>query len=134
MIPVEKPSKGVPKLSLLSEDFLKIVDTKSKRKPIIQDIYDAIIDKGYFNQDIRTDKFKKLKLKAQSLHLELLFEVNTYFAKNVNDKQFMEFVDKQGEFKNNLLLCEQSDEIEKWYEIIKKSITAFNILKKSLKK
>ena len=113
---------------------MKIVDTKSKRKPIIQDIYDAIIDKGYFNQDIRTDKFKKLKLKAQSLHLELLFEVNTYFAKNVNDKQFMEFVDKQGEFKNNLLLCEQSDELEKWYEIIKKSITAFNILKKSLKK
>lgn len=127
-------SKSLLHFKFLSEDFLKIVDTKSKRKPIIQDIYDAIIDKGYFNQDIRTDKFKKLKLKAQSLHLELLFEVNTYFAKNVNDKQFMEFVDKQGEFKNNLLVCEQSDELEKWYEIIKKSITAFNILKKSLKK
>ena len=110
-----------------SDDFLELVPTKGKRKPIIQDIYDAIIDKGYFNQDIRTDKFKKLKLKAQSLHLELLFEVNTYFAKNVNDKQFIEFVDKQGEFKNDLLVCEQSDELEKWHEIIKKSIIAFNL-------
>ena len=46
----------------------------------------------------------------------------------------MEFVEKQGEFKNHLLLCEQTDEVEKWHDIIKKSISGFNILKKSLKK
>ena len=126
--------KSILHFKFPGDDFWEIVDDKEKRKPIIQTIYDAVIDKGYFNQDIRSDKFKKLKLKTQSLHTELLFEINAYFEKNVDNKEFMEFVEKQGEFKNHLLLCEQTDEVEKWHDIIKKSISGFNILKKSLKK
>ena len=127
-------SKSILHFKFPSEDFLEAVDTKGKRKPIIQDIYDAIIDKGYFNQDLRSDKFQKLKLKAQSLHLEHLFEINSYVEKNFDNKEFMEFLDKQGEFKNGLLLCELTEEIEKWYAIIQTSIKGFNILKKGLKK
>ena len=126
--------KSILHFKFPGDDFWEIVDDKEKRKPIIQTIYDAVIDKGYFNQDIRSDKFKKLKLKTQSLHTELLFEINAYFEKNVDNKEFMEFVEKQGEFKNHLLHCEKTDEVEKWHDIIKKSIPGFNILKKSLKK
>ena len=110
-----------------------LIDDKGKRKPIIQSIYDAVIEKGYFNQDIRSDKFKKLKLKAQSLHTELGSEINSYYQKNFKNKHFSEFVDKQVELKNNLLLCEQLNEIEKWHNIIKKNIETLKKLKKSLK-
>ena len=126
--------KSIIHFKFPGDDFWEVLDGKEKRKPIIQSIYDAVIEKGYFNQDIRSDKFKKLKLKAQSLHTELLFEINSYYQKNIKNKNFSEFVEKQGEFKNNLLLCEQLNEIEKWHNIIKKNIDAFKILKKSLKK
>ena len=126
--------KSIIHFGFPSDDFWEVVDGKEKRKPIIQSIYDAVIEKGYFNQDIRSDKFKKLKLKAQSLHIELLSEINIYYQKNIKNKHFSEFVDKQVELKNNLLLCEQLNEIEKWHNIIKKNIDTFKILKKSLKK
>ncbi len=84
--------KSIIHFKFPSDDFWKVVDGKEKRKPIIQSIYDAVIEKGYFNQDIRSDKFKKLKLKAQSLHTELLFEINSYYQKNIKNKNFLEFV------------------------------------------
>ena len=55
--------KSIMHFQFLDKDFWNIIDDKKKRVPIIQTIYDIIIDKGYFKKDINDDKFKKLKLK-----------------------------------------------------------------------
>ena len=97
-------------------------------------MYDVVIDEGYFNQEIRTEKFQKIKLKVQSLHTELLFEVNSFFNNNSKNKKFLEFLDRQGELKNNLFICNQLKQIEEIEKLIKQSITDFKSLKKFLTK
>jgi len=126
--------KSIIHFQFPGDDFWEIIDDKEKRKPIIQTIYDTVIDKGYFNQDIRTEKFQKMKLKAQSLHTELVFEVNSYFENNSKNKKFLEFLDRQGELKNNLLICNQLKQIEEIEKLIKQSITDFKSLMKLLTK
>ena len=92
------------------------------------------IDKGYFNQEIRTEKFQKLKQKIQSLHTELLFEVNSYFNNNYKNKKYFNFLEKQGELKNKLFISDQSKQIQDVEKLIKLGIAEFKSLKKSLTK
>ena len=104
------------------------------RKYIIQTIYDAIIEKGYFDQTIKKEKFKKIKLKLQSQHLILLDEINEFYKKNIENKKFEEFVNLQGELKNYLFTCKEFENLKECDEMIKKSISDFKVIKKQLKK
>ena len=127
--------KSIMHFKFLDKDFWKIIDDKSKRAPIIQTIYDVVINKGYFNEDISDEKFRKLKLKVQSLHTELLYEVNSYIDKNNGkNSKFDEFINKQGELKNYLLTCDKFDQLNECDELVKQSIQIFKSLKKLLEK
>ena len=126
--------KSIIHFQFPGDDFWEVIDDKEKRKPIIQELYDVVIDKGYFNQEIRTEKFQKLKQKIQSLHTELLFEVNSYFNNNYKNKKYFNFLEKQGELKNKLFISDQSKQIQDVEKLIKLGIAEFKSLKKSLTK
>ena len=86
--------KSIMHFQFLDKDFWNIIDDK-KRVPIIQNIYDIIIDKGYFKKDINDDKFKKLKLKIQSKHTKLYLRLILIFIKIVENSEFDNFLNKQ---------------------------------------
>ncbi len=126
--------KSILHLKFPGDLFWEAADIKGKRKPIIQTIYDAIIEKGYFDQTIKKEKFKKIKLKLQSQHLILLDEINEFYNKNIENKKFEEFVNLQGELKNYLFTCKEFENLKECDEMIKKSISDFKVIKKQLKK
>ena len=127
--------KSIMHFQFLDKDFWNIIDDKKKRVPIIQNIYDIIIDKGYFKKNINDDKFKKLKLKIQSKHTKLLFEVNSYFHKNSGkNSKFDDFLNKQGELKNYLITCETFDQLNECDQLVVQCEKIFSSLKKLLEK
>jgi len=125
--------RGILHFSFPSDDFWEVLDEKGKRAPLIKIIYDTIIYKGYFNQEIGTEKFEKIKLKVQLLHMELLFEANSYWNKNNENKAYTDFVTKQSEIMGNLNNCSQANQIVELEELINQSAKIFKSLKKSLK-
>ena len=65
--------------------------------------------------------------------MELLFEANSYWNKNNENKAYTDFVTKQSEIMGNLNNCSQANQIVELEELINQSAKIFKSLKKSLK-
>ena len=76
-----------------------------------------------------------MKLKIQSKHTKLLFEVNSYFHKNSGkNSEFDNFLNKQGELKNYLITCETFDQLNECDQLVDQCEKIFSSLKKLLEK
>lgn len=122
--------KSIIHFNFPDESFWDVISDKEKTSPIIKTIFDMIIDEGYFKQDLRSEKFKKLKLKAQSQHVELLFKTFPLLEKNSKDKKLANFIENQGDLKDQLFNCITIKEIEKLQKKVDESAKNFEALKK----
>lgn len=129
-----KNKKSIIHFSFPDNSFWDLISDKEKTSPLVKKIFDTIIDKGYFAQDLRSEKLQKLKLKAQSQHVELLFEMNSLLEKNNQNKNFVNLLKKQGDIKNKLFNCTSIKEIEDVQKLVNESIKNFKTLKKNEKK
>jgi hypothetical protein len=117
--------KGIIHFKFPNNSFFDKIDLKKKSFPIIKTIFQTIIDKGYFNKEICSIKFKKLKLEAQLKHMELLSNINSYWPERKQNQKFRKFVDKQAALKANLVKCEKINEIKELESLINKSLKTF---------
>ena len=126
--------RAILHFSFPSEDFWDVLDGKSKKVSIIDTIFNSIVNDGYFKQDIFTEKFKKKKEKIQCSHLNLLFDVNSFWNKNYENKKYVSFVDEQREIMSNLKNCQLLKELNDYEKIIGEKEDIFKSIKKSLLK
>ena len=126
--------RAILHFSFPSEDFWDVLDGKSKKVPIIDTIFNSIVNDGYFKQDIFTEKFKKKKEKIQCSHLSLLFDVNSFWNKNYENKKYASFVDEQREIMSNFKNCQLLKELNDYEKIIDEKEDIFKSIKKSLLK
>ena len=119
-------------LQFKDDNFWNGLATNPKHKTLIKQIYKEVFEKVYFNQEIRTEAFKKLKLKVQSLLIEFLLEINEQWHKNSNNNKFIEFVNQQADLKAEFESSETTKHATELEKKIKNNIATFKILKKTL--
>ena len=121
-------------LQFKDDNFWNGLATNPKHKTLIKQIYKEVFEKVYFNQEIRTEAFKKLKLKVQSLLIEFLLEINEQWHKNSNNNKFIEFVNQQADLKAEFESSETTKHATELEKKIKNNIATFKSLKKTLMK
>lgn len=113
----------------------KILNTKNyKRKEIIQEIYNAIIDKNIYQIDLMTNKFKKSKLLIKKKHMELMFSANSFWDKNHENDEYTDFINTQSELMHKLNSSFKNSELDNFKEEIDESTKIFTSIKKKLNK
>lgn len=113
-------------------NFWNNLKVKPKTQNLIKQIYKEVFEKVYFNHDIRTELFKKTKLKAYSLSIGFFLEVNSYWQKNSQNKKFVEFMRQQEATRHLLRGTDHISSIKELDKIIKENIITFKALKKTL--
>jgi hypothetical protein len=116
------------------DNFWKNLNTKKyKRVPIIQDIYNHIID-NFFKADFMTKKFKDLKLLLKKQLIELLLEVNSFWENNQENKKYLDFINSQNEFLKTFDVSNTFKELNEAQSLLSLSNKTFSSLKKELAK